>query len=49
MAHRLIQWYEEGADSNAKLPLLIAYLAHQDFTAKIRKVGWCPLYLAIQI
>ncbi|HHF7365116.1 TPA: tyrosine-type recombinase/integrase [Legionella bozemanae] len=30
--HRLIQWYEEGADLNAKLPLLVAYLGHQDFT-----------------
>lgn len=30
--HRLIQWYEEGCDLNAKLPLLVAYLGHQDFT-----------------
>jgi site-specific recombinase XerD len=30
--HRLIQWHEEGADLNAKMPLLIAYLGHQDFT-----------------
>ncbi|NIT58101.1 MAG: tyrosine-type recombinase/integrase [Aliifodinibius sp.] len=30
--HRLIQWHEEGADLNAKLPLLVAYLGHQDFT-----------------
>ena len=30
--HRLIQWYEEGADLNAKLPLLVTYLGHQDFT-----------------
>lgn len=30
--HRLIQWHKEGADINAKLPLLVAYLGHQDFT-----------------
>jgi len=30
--HRLIRWYEEGADLNAKLPLLVAYLGHKDFT-----------------
>ena len=30
--HRLIKWHEEGADLNAKMPLLIAYLGHQDFT-----------------
>lgn len=29
---RLVQWYEEGADLNAKLPFLVAYLGHQDFT-----------------
>jgi integrase/recombinase XerD len=30
--HRMIQWHKEGADLNAKLPLLVAYLGHQDFT-----------------
>lgn len=30
--HRLLQWYKEGADLNAKLPFLVAYLGHQDFT-----------------
>ncbi|MEM9243169.1 MAG: tyrosine-type recombinase/integrase [Pseudomonadota bacterium] len=30
--HRLIQWHKEGADLNAKLPLLVTYLGHQDFT-----------------
>jgi integrase/recombinase XerD len=30
--HRLIQWYEEGEDLNAKLPFLVAYLGHKDFT-----------------
>jgi integrase/recombinase XerD len=30
--HRLVQWYEQGVDLNTKLPLLIAYLGHQDFT-----------------
>jgi integrase/recombinase XerD len=28
----MVQWHKEGADLNAKLPLLIAYLGHQDFT-----------------
>ncbi len=26
--HRLIKWYEEGADVNAKLPLLATYMGH---------------------
>ncbi|MCP5443261.1 MAG: tyrosine-type recombinase/integrase [Chromatiaceae bacterium] len=30
--HRLLQWYEDGADLNAKLPFLVAYLGHKDFT-----------------
>jgi len=30
--HRLLHWYEEGADLNAKLPFLVAYLGHKDFT-----------------
>ena len=28
----MLQWYEEGADLNAKLPFLVAYLGHKDFT-----------------
>lgn len=30
--HRLLQWYQEGADLNAKLPFLVAYLGHKDYT-----------------
>lgn len=30
--HRLIQWYEEGCDLNTKLPFLVAYLGHKNFT-----------------
>tara|TARA_R100000005_G_C4997131_1_gene203892 strand:- start:1149 stop:2141 length:993 start_codon:yes stop_codon:yes gene_type:complete len=30
--HRLLRWYEEGADLNAKIPFLVAYLGHKDFT-----------------
>jgi site-specific recombinase XerD len=30
--HRLLLWYEEGADLNAKMPFLVAYLGHKDFT-----------------
>jgi len=30
--HRLLRWYEEGADLNAKMPFLVAYLGHKDFT-----------------
>jgi site-specific recombinase XerD len=26
--HRLLQWYEEGADLNAKLPILATYMGH---------------------
>ena len=27
--HTLLRWYEEGADLNAKLPILATYLGHQ--------------------
>lgn len=30
--HRLVHWYEEDVDLNAKMPLLVAYLGHKDFT-----------------
>lgn len=30
--HRLIKWYEDGCNLNAKLPFLVAYLGHKDFT-----------------
>lgn len=30
--HRLLQWYEQGADINVKMPFLVAYLGHHDFT-----------------
>ena len=27
--HRMVKWYEEGADLNAKLPVLATYMGHQ--------------------
>jgi len=30
--HKLLKWYEEGCNLNAKLPLLVTYLGHKDFT-----------------
>ncbi len=30
--HRLLRWYEEGAVLNTKMPFLVAYLGHKDFT-----------------
>ncbi len=29
--HRLLKWYEEGADVNAKLPLLATYMGHAHY------------------
>ena len=29
--HRLLRWYREGADVNAKLPLLATYMGHSYF------------------
>jgi site-specific recombinase XerD len=34
--HSLIRWYHEGADINAKLPVLAAYLGHQHLTGTQR-------------
>jgi integrase len=34
--HRLARWYREGADLNAKLPILAAYLGHQDLSGTQR-------------
>jgi site-specific recombinase XerD len=27
--HRLVKWYQEGANLNAKLPVLAKYMGHQ--------------------
>jgi integrase/recombinase XerD len=32
VVHKLIQWYKEDTDLNAKLLLLVTYLGHQNFT-----------------
>jgi site-specific recombinase XerD len=29
--HRLLRWYRDGADVQAKLPLLATYLGHRTF------------------
>lgn len=34
--HTLLRWYEEGADLNAKLPILATYLGHQTLTGTQR-------------
>lgn len=34
--HRLLQWYQEGADFNAMLPVLSTYLGHQDMAGTQR-------------
>jgi integrase len=34
--HSLLRWYREGADLNAKLPVLAAYLGHQSVTGTQR-------------
>jgi len=31
--HRLIRWYQEGADLSAKIPILATYLGHRDVSS----------------
>lgn len=40
--HRLIQWYREGADLQAKLPLLATYLGHQGMSGTQRYLHLVP-------
>lgn len=40
--HRLIQWYKEGADLSAKIPILATYLGHRDVTSTQKYLHLIP-------
>lgn len=40
--HRLIQWYREGADLSAKIPILATYLGHQDIVSTQKYLHLVP-------
>lgn len=44
--HRLLRWYREGADVQAKLPLLATYLGHCSFLSTQRYLTATPELLA---
>lgn len=43
--HRLLRWYREGADVNAKLPLLATYLGHLNFHHTLVYLNVCAATL----
>lgn len=40
--HKLIQWYREGADLTAKIPILATYLGHRDVTSTQKYLHLIP-------
>ena len=40
--HRMLSWYQEGADINAKLPILATYLGHQGMNGTQRYLHLVP-------
>lgn len=45
--HRLLKWYEEGANVNAKLPLLATYMGHSDFVFTQTYLTVLPKFIGI--
>lgn len=45
--HRLLMWYEEGADVNAKLPLLATYMGHAHYSYTQRYLTVLPRFIDI--
>lgn len=43
--HRLLKWYEEGADINAKLPLLATYMGHSHYHQTQRYLTVLPVFI----
>ncbi len=44
--HRLVAWYREGADLQARLPLLATYLGHVNVTGTQTYLSMTPELLA---
>lgn len=45
--HRLLKWYEEGADVNAKLPLLATYMGHVNYHHTQKYLTVLPRFIDI--
>ena len=45
--HRLLKWYEEKADVNAKLPLLATYMGHSDYRDTQKYLRVLPRFIDI--
>ncbi len=45
--HRLLKWYEEGADVNSKLPLLATYMGHAMYRYTQRYLTVLPIFIDI--
>jgi site-specific recombinase XerD len=45
--HRLLRWYEEGADVTAKLPLLATYMGHTKYHYTQKYLTVLPLFISI--
>ena len=43
--HRLLKWYKEGADVNAKLPLLSTYMGHSSYHYTQRYLTVLPVFI----
>jgi site-specific recombinase XerD len=45
--HRLLKWYEDGVDVNAKLPLLATYMGHAHYQDTQRYLRVLPIFIDI--
>lgn len=45
--HRLLKWYEDGADVNAKLPLLATYMGHAHYWYTQKYLAVLPRFIDI--
>jgi integrase/recombinase XerD len=45
--HRLLKWYQEGADVNAKLPLLSTYMGHAHYSYTQKYLTVLPRFIDI--
>jgi integrase/recombinase XerD len=45
--HRLLKWYQEGADVNAKLPLLATYMGHARYHSTQKYLTVLPRFIDI--
>ena len=46
VGHRMLQWYREGVDVQARLPYLATYLGHKDIVSTLVYLNITPELLA---